>query len=600
MATERSVQEAVWQLELGRGKSVLRWVVVVLAAVGISLLYTANQFRGLEKREAMDQAQLARHLARGDGFTTSILRPVALWHLKTYRSDHSPMFEKHPDTYNPPLYPLALSLVFRLMPESIFIGKPTEMLYPAERWAIVPFSQACLLLSLLLIYVWARQLFDQRVAVTAALLLLFSDTLWAYSVTGLHTSFLMLLFLGAMYCLFRADRRLNPPDSETPAPLDTTGMGLILASAVLMGLCFLTRYSMLFLVAPMAIYAARMLRGRRSVMWALVYVAVVLAVITPWLMRNFNVSHSLLGTAKYQFFSTELFERTYDVNLQTSWTLSAVATRFLIDLRRAWIEDFRAIGTDILVFFFVVGVMYGFRHSDTSRLRVVLIGCLLAAMAGMGIVGLPYELVGPEINGGKLLVLFLPIVAVFGCAFFYILLDRVPFKMQLTRGAAIGAFVLLNVAPMIFTILPPRRALLPYPPYCQPYMHLIARWYTPEDTGMSDMPWAVAWYMDRRALWLPATPEEYYEIHDFVAPHNTQFAFFTPYMLNRKLQTELLHGEFQPWASVVRGQLPDKFPLRVATAIPPGADQVLITDRARWRDNIDTNSVEQAIKKASD
>ena len=182
MAVDQTVQSAVFNIELGRGKIVLQWVVVVLAAIALSLVYTAGQFRGLEKREAMDMAQLARNLARGEGFTTSVIRPISLWHLKTYRDDHSPHFDRHPDLYNPPLYPLALAGIFRLLPAETFELKPNEFQYTPERWVILPFNQLCLLLTVLLVYRWARRLFDQRVAVTAGLLLLFSDTLWSYGV----------------------------------------------------------------------------------------------------------------------------------------------------------------------------------------------------------------------------------------------------------------------------------------------------------------------------------------------------------------------------------------------------------------------------------
>jgi len=162
----------------------------------------------------------------------------------------------------------------------------------------------------------------------------------------------------------------------------------------------------------------------------------------------------------------------------------------------------------------------------------------------MAFVGMPVESVNPSVNGCNLLVLLLPLVVIYGCAFFYLLLDRIAFQMKLTRALAIGVFALLNVAPMIFVLLPPRRGPYPYPPYCPPYMRLVAKWYAENEVGVSDMPWAVAWYMDRRTLWLPRTTEEYFEIHDFVAPHNTQFILFTPYMLDRHYQSEIVKGEY--------------------------------------------------------
>jgi 4-amino-4-deoxy-L-arabinose transferase-like glycosyltransferase len=590
MATEQLLQGAVWNVEVGRGKTILQWVVVVAAAAVLSLVYTSIQFKGLEKREAMDMAQLARNIARGQGFTTSMIRPVSLWQLKTYRPDHAQMFENHPDLYNPPLYPLVLAGIFRLAPPKVFEAKLSDMLYSPERWIILPFNQICFFLSLLLVYHWAKQLFDRRVAVLAGVILLLSDTMWWYSISGLPTTFLQLLLLASLYCLFLLDQRMNPSDgSLPPQSLGAVTIVLILASAILMGLCFLTRYLTLFLVLPMAWYATRTMRGRGGALWAVLFVAIFLAVIAPWLVRNYRLSHSVLGVARYQFFETDLFDRSYTHDAQSLWPVRATAGRFLVNLRSYWVENFRTVGTDICVFFFAVGFLYAFRREDVSRFRLVLLSCLGMALVGMAFIGMPGESVNPVINGCNLLVLFLPLIVVYACAFFYLMLDRINFTMKLTRGLAIGAFAILNIAPMIFTLLPPRRPPYPYPPYCPPYMRLVARWFQKNEVGVSDMPWAVAWYMDRVAVWLPATPEEYYEIHDFVAPHNTSFAILTPYMLNQPYQSSLVKGEYKPWSIILRGQLDAKFPLKTATLFGPDNDQILLTDRPRWKDQEDTD-----------
>jgi 4-amino-4-deoxy-L-arabinose transferase-like glycosyltransferase len=545
----------------------------------------------------MDMAQLARNIAHGKGFTTYVIRPLSLWQLKTNRDDRDQKFMEHPDLSNPPLYPLVLAGLFKFLPDTVFEFTPTaDTVYAPERWVIVPFNQVCLLLTLLLVYFWARQLFDQRVAVMAGLLLLFSDTLWAYSISGLPTSFLNLLLLLALYCVFLVDRRLNPPTAEPPAtepagepaqprilqPVDGVSVLLILTSAVLMGLCFLTRYMSAFLVLPVVIYAARAVGGRRAGMWALIYVLVVGAVITPWLVRNNNLSKSLLGVAKYEYIRGEALQRDYhpeDLNV----SVRSMTSRMLTGTRKHLTTSLKEIGSDFFILFFGAGVMYGFRRVDAKRLRYVILGGLGCAIIGMAFLAVVPEMPESEINGWNLLVLFLPLVAVYGSAFFCLLLDRIAFRVRLTQALAIGAFAALNVAPMIYTLLPPRVGAFPYPPYCAPYMQLIANWFTTNEVGTSDMPWAIAWYCQRRTVWLPATIDEFYEIHDFVAPKNTQFLFITPYMLNRKYQSELVLGEYKGWATtILRGQLEPNFPLQAVTLLPPEGEQVLLADKVRW------------------
>jgi Dolichyl-phosphate-mannose-protein mannosyltransferase len=594
---ESSIQTALFQIEMGRGKRVIQWALIVLLAATLSLIYTAGQFRGLDKRESMDMAQLARNIARGNGYTTSVIRPLGLWALQQHGwANNDPRLTlKHPDLYNPPLYPFVLAGLFKMLPSTIFKYDSADRIYPPERWVILPFNQLCLLACVLIVFLWGKRLFDRRVAVMAAVLMLFSDTLWSYGVSGLPTNFLMLLVLAAAYCLSLADQRLNPPEPredeppQAPSAVSTGVIGLVLASAVLMGLSFLTRYSSAFLLVPTVIYAARIFRGRAAALWSGIYVVVFLAVITPWLVRNYQVSGSLLGLARFGLiertgaFQGEVLQRSYHPDLKGAFSLRGLMAKFLTNARANLLTNFRLIGSDFLVFFFGVGLMYGFRRSDTSRLRRVLVWLIVCAIFGMSLLGSDPERSGPEVFGSNLLVLLLPLVAIFGVAFFYLLLDRVQFRVKLTRGAAIGGFVLLNVSPMIFTMLPPRRSPFPYPPYFPPITRVVADYFESDSLACSDLPWEMAWNGDRHTVWLPMSMDDFYEINDFVAPNGFQFMLLTPYMLDARPQTEVLHGEYKGWAGLMRGQMPQVFPLKAVTLLPPEGEQILLADRVRWK-----------------
>ena len=594
---ESTIQTALFQIEMGRGKKVIQWALIVLLAAVLSLIYTAGQFRGLNKRESMDMAQVARNISRDNGYTTSVIRPLGIWALQQHGwvNNDPRLTQKHPDLNNPPLYPFVLAGLFKMLPSTIFKYDAADRIYPPERWVILPFNQLCLLACVLIVFLWGQRLFDRRVAVMAAVLMLFSDTLWSYSVSGLPTNFLMLLILVAAYCLSLADQRLNPPEpregepSQTPSPVSGKVIGLVLASAVLMGLSFLTRYSSAFLLVPMVIYAARIFRGRAAALWSGIYVVVFLAVITPWLVRNYQVSGSLLGLARFDLiertgaFQGEVLQRSYHPEFKGAYSLRGLMAKFLTNARTNLLTNFRLIGSDFLVFFFGVGLMYGFRRFDTSRLRRVLVWLIACAIFGMSLLGSDPERSSPEVFGSNLLVLFLPLVAIFGVAFFYLLLDRVQFRFKLTRGAAIGGFVLLNVSPMIFTMLPPRRPPFNYPPYFPPMTRPVADYFESDSLGCSDLPWAMAWYGDRRTVWLPMSLDDFYEINDFVAPKGFQFMILTPYMLDARPQTEVLHGEYKGWVGLMRGQMPQVFPLKAATLLPPEGEQILLADRVRWK-----------------
>ncbi len=122
VAPETTIQTAVFQIEIGRGRKIMQWLLLILLAAALSLVYTAGQFRGLNKRESMDMAQLARNLAHGQGFTTYVIRPLSLWQLEQNgwniqdKATRARLIMNHPDICNPPLYPMVLAGLFKILP----------------------------------------------------------------------------------------------------------------------------------------------------------------------------------------------------------------------------------------------------------------------------------------------------------------------------------------------------------------------------------------------------------------------------------------------------------------------------------------------------
>ncbi|MCX7914727.1 MAG: hypothetical protein N3A53_00280, partial [Verrucomicrobiae bacterium] len=369
-------------------------------------------------------------------------------------------------------------------------------------------------------------------------------------------------------------------------------------SAVTLGLCFLTRYAAIAFLLPFTWYVTRILRGRGAALGATLYVLVALMILSPWLVRNWKLSGNPFGIAHYDIarntgvFNADLLPRSLDPveddQLAEAWSLRKVASRFLTDTRRQIFAWLPTVGPWLLLGLFATGVMYRFRRDDVVRLRHVLIGACAALIVTVSLSGSCSErdLAG-DLTGDNLMWLFVPLITVYAVAFFYLLLDRIPFRYPLTRGLAIATFAFLNVLPLIYTLLPPRKGNYEYPPYMPPVTRAVAEWFDRHEIGCSDLPWAMAWYGDRRCVWLPATIEEFYEIHDFIIPRERKgFAFLmlTPYMLDRPLTTQLFKGEYRGWSTVVRGRMPERFPLRAATTLPPGNDQFLFADRTRWRD----------------
>ncbi len=79
---------------------------IALPAI-LMLVVFASKYEGLRDPVALDHAQLARHIAEGDGLVTTYIRPLSV----AFKADISP----HPDLYNAPLHPLILAGVFRVL-----------------------------------------------------------------------------------------------------------------------------------------------------------------------------------------------------------------------------------------------------------------------------------------------------------------------------------------------------------------------------------------------------------------------------------------------------------------------------------------------------
>ena len=86
----------------------LFFLILIILTLGNLFVF----FQGLNSPQAMDQAQISREIARGNGFTTKMIRPVAYYQAKKEerRSVSLLGFE---DTYHSPLNPLCIALQCR-------------------------------------------------------------------------------------------------------------------------------------------------------------------------------------------------------------------------------------------------------------------------------------------------------------------------------------------------------------------------------------------------------------------------------------------------------------------------------------------------------
>jgi hypothetical protein len=92
--------------------SIVQGAVAIVCIVALAAVYLLVQFRGLSSEVGIDQAQVAKQLAHGYGFTTKNFRILALQQLQN-RKGHLAL-ERLPDSYNAPLNPMVNAIALRV------------------------------------------------------------------------------------------------------------------------------------------------------------------------------------------------------------------------------------------------------------------------------------------------------------------------------------------------------------------------------------------------------------------------------------------------------------------------------------------------------
>ena len=196
------LQEWIHQLEEGTGARHIMRAAALLVLLALALFYNQRQFQNFSSPEAMDVAQVARNLAEGKGYTTQFIRPVSLYLIQKHQGGASlPLASPHPDLANAPVYPYVLAGLMTVAPFDFQIASPSEFQKYQPEVLIAWFNQALFALALWLVFRLARKLFDEPVAWVSVIVLGGADLFWRFSVSGLSTMLLLVIFLTVISCL---------------------------------------------------------------------------------------------------------------------------------------------------------------------------------------------------------------------------------------------------------------------------------------------------------------------------------------------------------------------------------------------------------------
>ncbi|MFZ4765418.1 MAG: hypothetical protein ACOYMN_10730, partial [Roseimicrobium sp.] len=577
-----------------RRLTVIGLLVLLLTMVFVQLFVT---FRGLSSPAAMDSAQLARELTLGHGFHTKVVRPSS-WRQHLAKVGDDPVASLR-EVAQPPLPALVLAPIFGLLHRH-YAYKGQTRVYLLDR-VTATVAIFFFLGALGVTYVTARRLFDAWVAGWMVLCVLLCQFAWDVARSGLAPAMAMFFVALALNALAAALERNADGERATLGQALTVG----LACALLV----VTHGLAAWVVPGLALAWAIWVRQR----W-LLFVVLLLPAMTVggWAWWQMSVAHEPFSAARTVLQAALAYGS--DAWLWRDFSgatppvdLATLALKSLGNLIEQC-RNFPALyGGAVPALLFLPALLHPFRKVETRAFRWALLVTWLGAVLGMAIVGLPEM----ELDDRQVHFLFLPLFAAFGFAFLAIFWARL-FGQRThwwARHGAAAVATVLSAMPMLHTLpnemafgLSTTDRMAHWPPYLPDRIAKLRTFTAEDEVIFSDVPWAVAWYADRRAVWLPLRLEDLAAMREQLRKHGESSAgiLITPLSAKGKVPGDVFRDSYANWSPLVfRGYglglgvdtlsaLPD-FPFREFLPMagqPVGdrfiAEMAFFSDRRRW------------------
>jgi hypothetical protein len=579
----RSSQEFIHWLEMGGGARWVRLAAVLLGTLALSLLIAWKQFQGPLSEATLEQADVGRQLAAGNGFTTQINYPQTAAVLAA-RGRAFDARANYPELHHAPLYSLLIGGGLKLVPaakRAALFAMPKQVSdgYGGD-YFLLALNLSLFWLAAWLTYWLGRSLFEPRVGWVAALALLVSLPLWQQTLAVNGTPLLMVLGLAAFLVWVRIESLAGQTANQTEAsavPL----YAWLGALGVTCALLFLTEYSAGALVLVAVGYALVRFQAARRWLAAAAIVAGFAITSGPWMARNLAVTGNPVALAA-QSVALKAGDSTAEpaairATLEAEMpavNLRKLGNKTLTSLQENVRTRLWSGGAMWFLAFFAAGWLYTFRAPGTNRLRWVFSAALAVLVLAQA-----------ALNSGETerfaVVWLTPLILVFGAGFFFVLLGS-----HATLGAwpRVMAALLLVVQslPLVHDALAPAPPVrFHYPPYFPALLRglrseLELRKADDRFGIMSDIPAGVAWYGDARNWAQPPRLRDFYAItlqqpigELLLTPRTLDRPFFTE--LNAHAPTPMamasIANRFGEWGEIYAGlvtqTMPREFPLKM-------------------------------------
>lgn len=477
-------------------------------------------FRGLESPAAMDQAQIAREIARGNGASTKFIRP-ANYHLAQKKEEGAVALEDFKDTYHAPLNLWVNAAIFKMIgaddPDAYPMGE-NQVIYQLDR-VVAAVSTIFFLLAIGVNYLLIARIFDTKIAGVCAIVMLFGQTFWLFALSGLPQMLMLLLFSCGIYFLYRAIETLH---EEKP----------VLTPALLAGVFFtllaMAHWVTVWIALGYILFAAIAFRPR-GLVGAAVMVLLLLA-------GGFTIAHNIavlgkpFGMAFLTLYnglangSEVAVMRNFDFE-DTPLVMEGLIGKVLRAMLMQVNDIVPLLAGIIVAPLFFLSLLHPFKNANIAMLRWAIL-----AMWAMGALGLAFFGISDKaLDPNQIHLLFAPIMTAYGVALISIMWTRLSLVGQIPILGNAHLIVICCLCAMPLVLKLPRDVRIGmqhrekggvphWPPYYAPVLHRVdggLRGLVREnEVVFSDQPWAVAWYADRISIWLPPTKDDFVKLEN--------------------------------------------------------------------------------------
>jgi hypothetical protein len=525
---------------------------------GMALLEVFVSFRGLKSPAGMEQAQLAREVARGHGWVTQCVRPGE-WKQLLEGPAGAVELQRFPDTSSAPLPALLLAPLFKLAePWWVFDPGKNGVVYALDR---ISASMGALffLLTLYHLHSLALRLFDARVATVVALGTGFCKPLWELAVSGSPRVLLGLeLVLGLRLVLSVLERvekglpvsgRLGALGLVSAAMVMTHGFGVVFAGALLVGV---------------VMGMGRESRGTVGLTKMLMALLLPVLLLTGmWMWRNLQVTGDVLGSAKLTLRGLISGLGEEAVARRFSDASDAMAVPQVIRRSGLFLADqlngiYGHLGLILGAPLALLAWLHRFRKSVTQVMSHLVLLILILSMVAMALTAPVNELMDEH----NVFILLGPVLSVFGVAMVTMAWSRMHPGARGFMGEWGHGVILvgLSALPMVMSLpdtirggLVLRGRLSQWPPYAADRVARVGGLVEDKEIVMADAPWFTAWYADVTSVWMPIRRADLALIREAAqkAGHPVAGVVITPVSAKAESMVQLLNGPWADWPDVV-------------------------------------------------